>query len=296
MKRSSRRKLFFPIAAVALLILIGAIKLYTNRSSYVLPYYARFTPDVDDHWTALGGTWEIADGSMRNDSNDRGAKLLTGLPNWKDYVVEADFQLLGEGSVGVLARVAEAEVGENSFKGYYAGIRRDDNSLALGAFDFAYHEAAKVILPEPVRLFHWYHVKLTVEGCKITATASSAGMREIKTAPLSDPECFRSGRVGLRSNGTGGVWRNVTVSPINSAAVSANSQIQDPSLTKAAILSRPQVVPKKNPALPIQSIVSLLYLAPLGSPVASIRGSVVLIRPAVYVQDATGGSFLPSSR
>lgn len=290
MKRRARRKLIFPITAVALFILgtMGARKLYISHPGYGLPYHARFTPDTDDHWTALGGTWEIADGAMRNDSNDRGAKLLTGLPNWKDYVVEGDFQLLGEGSAGVLARVTEAEIGENSFKGYYAGIRRDGNNLALGVFDFAYHEAAKVTLPEQVRLFHWYHVKLTVEGCRITATASSASMREIKTAPLNDPDCFRSGSIGLRSNGTGGVWRNVTVSPINAAAVSPNSQLQDPSLTKAAILSRPQVVEKK-PALPIQSIVSLLYLAPLGSPVASIRGSVVLIRPAVYVQDPTGG-------
>ena len=119
--------------------------MYFSRPGYGLPYYARFTPDVEDRWTALGGTWEVVDGSMRNDSNDRGAKLLTGSPNWKDYVVEGDVQLLGEGSVGVLARVSDAELGENSHKGYFAGVRTADNSLVLGAYDFAYHEAAKVL-------------------------------------------------------------------------------------------------------------------------------------------------------
>ena len=76
-------------------------------------------PNTDDHWTALGGVWEVVDGSMRNDSNDRGAKLLTGSPNWKDYVVEGDVQLLGIGSVGLLARVREAELGENSLKSVF---------------------------------------------------------------------------------------------------------------------------------------------------------------------------------
>ena len=172
MKQNSRRKLILSTTVLSILAtgILGARQLYISRPDYGLPYYARFT-QAEDRWTALGGTWEVAEGSMRNDSNDRGAKLLTGLPNWKDYVLEGDFQLLGEGSAGVLARVTEAEVGENSFKGYYVGIRTIDNSLDLGAFDFAYHEAAKVTLPEPVRLFRWYHVKLKVEGCRITASA-----------------------------------------------------------------------------------------------------------------------------
>ena len=147
MKRNSRRKLV--VSATAWFILaagaIAARQVYLSRPGYGLPYYARFTPDVEDRWTALGGTWEVVDGSMRNDSNDRGAKLLTGSPNWKDYVVEGDLQLLGEGSVGVLARVSDAELGENSHKGYFAGVRTADNSLVLGAYDFAYHEAAKLL-------------------------------------------------------------------------------------------------------------------------------------------------------
>ena len=104
--------------------------------------------------------------------------------------MEGDLELLGTGSVGLLARVSEAEVGENSFKGYWAGVRTGDNSLVLGAYDFDYHEAAKVLLPGPVRPFRWYRVKLTVDGCHVTASASAAGMRELETAPLNAPDCF----------------------------------------------------------------------------------------------------------
>src|SRR5262245_56742858 len=228
MKRISRRKLIISAMALSILAagIIGGRHLHINSPGYGLPYHARFMPDVEDRWTALGGAWEVIDGAMRNDSNDRGAKLLMGSPNWQDYIVEADVQLQGQGSVGVLARVSGAEVGENSFKGYFLGVRTVDNSLVLGAFDFAYHEAARVVLPDPVRPLRWYHDKLKVDGCQITAYASAQGMGEVQTAPLNDPDCFRSGAIALRSNGTGGIWRNVRVEPVDSVTADAGADAQ----------------------------------------------------------------------
>jgi signal transduction histidine kinase len=305
MKRSSRRKLV--ISAIALSILtagsVGGRHIYTSSPGYGLPYYSQFRPDApetEDRWTGLGGNWEIVDGTMRNDANDRGAKLLIGSPNWKDYIVEADVQLLGEGSVGVLARVTEAELGENSFKGYFLGIRHVDNSLVLGAFDFAYHEAARVVLPDPVRPLRWYHVKLKVDGCQITASAWAEGMSEVKTEPLNDPDCFRSGSIALRSNGTGGVWKNVTVVPVDSVARATDNTTQNPHSTDAIRFQRvpPQTAERRRrtqppgdgtPVAPAQNIRSLLYLPPYGSPLASVRGTVILTRPVIYVQDSSSG-------
>jgi hypothetical protein len=43
------------------------------------------------------------------------------------------------------------------------------------------------------------------------------------------------------------------------------------------------------PSVPPQPVLSLLFLPPFGSPIASIRGSVVLTRPALYVQDSIRG-------
>jgi signal transduction histidine kinase len=300
MRRTLRHKLGFSAAALAILTagIVGGRQWYFDRPGYGLPYYARFTPDMEDRWTGLGGAWEVVDGSMRNDSDDRGAKLLTGSPNWKDYIVQGDVQLLGAGSVGLLARVSDAELGENSYKGYFAGVRTVDNSLVVGAYDFIYHEAAKVVLPEPVRPVRWYHIKLKAEGCQITASAWAVGMRELKTAPVNDPDCFRSGRIGLRSNGTGGVWRNVTVVPVNSTAESGsilgNLPLPDAAALPGALLQteiasgRAQPAGALGPAVPAQTIRSLLYVSPFGSPVASFRGTVVLTRPSVYVQDSSG--------
>ncbi len=302
MKRSFWRQL--ALCAIALSILtagiIAARQLYFSRPGYALPYYARFTPDVEDRWTALGGTWEVVDGAMRNDSNDRGAKLLTGSPNWKDYIVEGNVQLLGEGSAGVLARVSEAESGENSFKGYSAGIRAGDNSFVLSEHDFSYHEAAKVRLPDPVRPFRWYHIKLIVVGCRITASVWADGMSEVKAVTANDPDCFGSGRIGLRSYGSGGVWRNVTVKPVEAAAGAARGYAENLPLPHANGFQTalPQMQPQgsethalreQTPRVPPLPVRALQYLPPFESPLVSVRGSVVLVRPAVYVQDSAGG-------
>jgi signal transduction histidine kinase len=275
-------------AAICIPIVIAAgHHLYVARPGYGLPFHARFTSDAEDRWTALGGAWEVADGSMRNDSNDRGAKLLTGSPNWNDYTVEGDVQLLGSGSAGLLARVSEAEIGENSYKGYLAGIRSVDNSLFLGAFDFAYHEAAKVSIPDSVRPFRWYHVTLKVNGCRIDASASATGIKEIRTASFYDPDCFRYGLVGLRSNGTGGVWRNIVVAPVNSVASGPVPNFPTPPNSPARAAPGPPRPPTQGQD--VQSIRSLQYLAPFGSPQATVRGSVVVTRPAIFIQDSTAG-------
>jgi hypothetical protein len=212
---------------------------------------------------------------MRNDANDRGAKLLAGSPNWTDYTVEGDVQLLGAGSAGVLGRVSEAEVGENSHKGYFAGVRTVDNSLVLGAYDFAYHEAAKVTLPDPVRPLRWYHVKLKADGCFITASVSAAGMRELTTTPLNDSDCFRSGRIGLRSNGTGGVWRNVTVAAVDSTAAPGNSAAQRLPLSERSRHACRWNSLRTGSNHPIVAVSRSLRLA-----LASVHGTVP--RPAIY--------------
>lgn len=293
MKRKSKRKLYYSAGgAILLLALIAGGRLwYLARPGYGLPYFAKFTPDGEDRWTAFGGTWEEVDGSIRNDSNDRGAKLLTGSTHWKDYTVQGDVQLLGFGSAGFLTRVSEAELGENSYKGYFGGVRTVDNSLVIGSYDFAYHEVTKVPLPDPVRPFRWYHVKLTVDGCSITASVRGEGLKELKTSPVNDPDCYRSGQVGMRSNGTGGVWRNVSVVPAGMAAP-ATPLPDAPAFHNAALHSQSAVgamMAEEPSSGHIEMIRSLQFLPPFAADTVSIRGTVVLIRPAIYVEDSFGG-------
>jgi len=64
-------------------------------------------------------------------------------------------------------------------------------------------------------------------------------------------------------------------------------------LQRALLQSRTTKAPPSAP----QSIVSLLNLDPLRAPVAAVRGTVVLTRPTIFVQDSTGGGVevLPES-
>lgn len=74
---------------------------------------------------AFGGTWEAADGIMRNNSDERGAKLMTGSTDWKNYSVEADIQLLGQyGDAGLILRARNEEEGVDAYNGYFAEIGR----------------------------------------------------------------------------------------------------------------------------------------------------------------------------
>ena len=284
------RKLMLPavLLGIAVITVLAGREWHINSPEYGLPYEAEFSSAVEDDWTAWGGTWEVEDGAMRNDSNDRGAKILTGSPNWTDYTVEGDVQLLGSGSIGMLGRVREPEIGENALKGYLAGVRTADHSLFLGTYDFFYREAARVEMPEPVRPYRWYHIKLEFKGCRITASAWAVGTDDVRTRSIEETDCFSSGRVGLRSNGTGGVWRNVKASPIDSSPTVEGGEGLLPEWNVASfegsLLSRAEPLPER-----IQSVRSLQYMSPFGSPIASIRGAVTLTRPTVYVQDSTGG-------
>lgn len=296
--RRLQSRLQRPLAITLLLAAIatGARYLYTRSPNYGLPFQATWSQNVEDPWSAYGGVWQIRNQQLRNDSNDRGAKLLTGSPHWRNYEVQADFQMLGSGSVGILARVRDPEVGEDSFKGYFAAVRSVDNALILGGYDFFYHEAAKVVLPDPVRPFRWYRIKLRVENCQISVSATAAGMPEIHTAPLHDPDCFQTGLAGLRSNGTGAIWRNFAVHPLGAITPLDQSNLastnEDEQLAAALSAAKSQ-----SPAPNSQSVNSLQYLPTVGSPQATIRGSVILTTPFLAVQDPANfaAKILPSS-
>lgn len=44
-------------------------------------------------WTAYGGNWHVENGVVRNESDDRGPKLVAGSERLSDYEVSADVQL-----------------------------------------------------------------------------------------------------------------------------------------------------------------------------------------------------------
>ncbi len=304
--RSHRRSTGLSLAC-ALLVLAGCGLLgYLLRAARGLPYRDSFAQGRADEWKAFGGTWELVEGAMRNDSDERGAKLLTGSLHWSDYSIDADVMLLGlGGDAGVVLRSSDEEQGVNAYTGYYAGLRSIDNSLVLGRANHGWLEVwdrldAKELRVKPAQ---WYHLRLLAYGCQVAASVTTpTRMRPIAIA-ATDDDCVRTGRVGLRSYASGGVWRNVVV---RSAAQSDLAEMlaavgagQDYSLQN--LLSREHgpwdyygsdsgrgsgALPSSPNAQPI----STLRLNSFTNPVmATVRGVVILASPVLFIQDSTGG-------
>jgi hypothetical protein len=66
------------IAAFAILLACGAAWFYQRSPLRGLPYKDSFAAGKSEEWAAYGGTWRVAQGAMRNESDERGAKLITG--------------------------------------------------------------------------------------------------------------------------------------------------------------------------------------------------------------------------
>ena len=311
MKRTStlRRWLLTGLSACLLLALgFVAVRAWLQNPRRGLPYQDSFASGNADEWKALGGTWELVDGMMRNESDERGAKLLTGSPYWRNYSIDADIYLLGvSGDAGLVIRSSNEEEGVNAYTGYYAGVRTIDNSLVLGRAEHGWTEAAKR-LPDAIgiRPFHWYHLKLLAYGCNIVTAVTMPSQTAATTLGITDPGCLQSGRVGLRSYSSGGIWRNVTVRQATQqdlAAMLSSSASRGESVAPAmsdedfaSIESRLQEQSEARSSAATQSIASLRLMSFAKPETATVRGVVVLTTPQLFVQDSTGGVYVPQPK
>jgi signal transduction histidine kinase len=295
---------------LCLLLVLGcfALRAYLHSPNRGLPYRDSFAKGTADEWKAFGGTWELANGLMRNDSDERGAKLVTGSPYWHNYSIEGDVSLLGlDGDAGLIIRSGNEEEGVNSYSGYYAGIRKRDNALVLGRAEYGWMEVIKQSpRPGAIRPFQWYHLKLLGYDCQIVATVSSLSQATHFSLNINDQDCVYSGRVGLRSYLSGGTWRNIVVRPAGH---------QDLAEMLRGMEGQGNLEPKDNVSedseflggqhLPayqqssarsntnIQTIASLGLASSSKPAIATIRGVVVLATPLLFVQDSTGGVYIP---
>ena len=200
--------------------------------------------------------------------------------------------------------------GVDSYTGYYAGLRTRDNSLVLGRAAHGWMEdvftlnSAKGAI-EPAQ---WYHLKLLAVGCQLVASATVPSASNPTTVSIKDKDCVSSGRVGLRSYASGGVWRNVVVRRASqedlvtmlgkvptretsaSAALSGRTSRDSrllrvhaqPRRTTTPLLRRPCTTNR-------QPSPSLIGEADHGH----VRGVVILTSPVLVVQDSTGGVSVP---
>jgi signal transduction histidine kinase len=270
-----------------------------------LPYTDSFTQGVGDEWKAFGGTWQLVDGSMRNDSDERGAKLVAGSNRWRDYSLEADIMLLGrDGDAGLIARASDEEQGVDSYSGYYAGLRNLDNTLVIGRADHGWIEAHTQPLQQGVVPFHWYHLKIIVVGCEMAASAGDPALGTHIFVTMSEKDCVQTGRIGLRSYSSGGAWRNVRVLPAshemlqdfqihaNKSAPATPRSVNNPPLLHSddSPIESESQPPQNSTNSPVSQPISSLRLVSQVKPeMATVQGVVVLTSPALFVQDSTGG-------
>jgi len=287
-------------ACVIAAVVVAGVLAYLRSPARGLPYKDSFAAGTADEWNAFGGTWGIFDGGMRNDSDERGAKLMTGSPYWRNYSVEADVKLLGEdGDAGLIIRGSNAENGVDSYSGYYAGLRTRDNGLTLGRAEHGWGEDRVAPVPGNVHAFQWYHLKLLAYGCRIAASATYLPTGKTTAVEMTDKDCLKSGAIGLRSYSSGGEWRNVVARRATEADLQA-MVAEARASSNASSGSAPFIfgsgsLPSHLPAAPtppassVQSIASLRLAPSSGTMQATIHGVVSLTSPALYVQDSTGG-------
>ncbi|MGC2299505.1 MAG: histidine kinase [Acidobacteriaceae bacterium] len=307
--RMRRLAYFAGWLGTAALLAAASVRFYRSIATHQPSGVEPVSLEKQDDWQAFGGTWQYADGIMRNNSDERGAKLMTGPRDLSDYSVEADVLLLGQyGDAGLIIRASDEEEGVDAYHGYMAGLRDLDNTLLLGRADYGWREyIARTVLPR-VYAEQWYHVKVVAVGCDF-AVSARAPDGKITAAAIDDPGCIRSGRFGLKSYNTGAEWRNVEIRPAahqDLVAMIGNTRppIAVPDKFPTGLEPAPDdkyFEPLKRDLLEhrtdvsAQPINSLRLLSPNATTPVTIHGAVTLTSPVLFVQDSTGGLAIPSS-
>ncbi len=294
----SKGRLFWAATMVLLLASLVCVGLYRwQRSEMRLPFTGLFARHGLQGWENLGGVWTAQGNTVINDSYERGAKLLYGSDNWSDYLVSADVELSGSGGdAGLILRSRNEQLGSNAYSGYYAGLRSLDGRLVLGRAQYGWLESRTAPFPAGVAAHHWYHLVVAAVGCDVLAVATDIASGARSSVELRGAPCFLKGRIGLRSYGTSARWRKVQVRAISAAEFAAMVAHEQPlhgmtpkgQQTHAAFAEEAGKVPS-----PLVTIGSLHYASVIHRARVTIRGTVVLRRPILFVEDSTGGIAIP---
>lgn len=196
------------------LLATGGILRVVHSPTRGLPYHDDFATGDASGWVAYDGNWTVQSGAMVNESNERGAKLVTGSPYWDNYAMDADVELSNTGEAGIIARVSDAEPGVDSYSGIYVGLRVRDESLVVGVADHAWNELGTEPLPHPIVPNVWYHIHLEVRGCDLKALAWRDGAKDLVRLEQKLAPCPKQGKIGLRSYDSGGQWKNIRVAAL----------------------------------------------------------------------------------
>ncbi len=251
-------------------------------------------------WKPYGGSWELKDQVLRNNSDERGAKLVTGSSFAGDYIVEADVAVLGNyGDAGLIVRARDIGRGGDSYKGFYAGLRTLDNAFLFGRADYGWDEYKKGAVPGDVIPGKFYHVRVAVARCAIAARVDLPNGRSVREG-IELVSCPPTGEVGLRSYHSPAMWKHFRVAPATMQDVlqlmegtplgsSRNGTLHtaDPNLNERSSIRKEAL--SRILDGPITKISDIPLLSTVQDTPLSIHGVITLISPVTYVEDQTGG-------
>ena len=297
------------IRAAGLSLLFGcfAITLFVCLKAPILKRLQKqvyqLRTDGIDTWQSFGGTWDVQRGIIHNNSDERGAKLMSGSGNWQDYMFQVDLKFDGErGDMGVVIRSNNEEEGVDAYNGYYVGLRTTDGTLVIGRSDYGWSEAMPVTMSGGVHARVWYRLFVTVVGCDLIASSENLATGEKAWMAFSELDCVQSGRIGLRSLGTGGTWKNVKVAPANKADYLALASHAGPAERpqfperEADYTRRFRFIPRAvDPEIGVGDAAMTFHIADLQNLSRTqqtnvlLRGVVSLTGPDLYVEDSSGG-------
>lgn len=210
-----RDLLLFALAAAVGMLATTAILHALRSPTRGLPWSDKFAEGDASSWVAYDGNWNLQSGVMVNESNERGAKLITGSPYWENYALDADTALSDSGDAGLIARVSDPEPGVDSYSGVYVGLRVRDEALVVGLADHGWNEEEAKSLPHPIVSGAWYHMRIELKERQITALTWQKGQpSEVVRLDRTLPDMPLQGKIGLRSYDSGGKWKNIRVTEL----------------------------------------------------------------------------------
>jgi signal transduction histidine kinase len=189
-----------------------------------------------NEWTRFGGSWEIANGAVKSNSYERGAKLLAGSKYWSNYTVSTDIRFEGPAAdMGVLIRSNDETEGVDAYNGYFIGLRSLDGTLVFGRASYSWLEVLPVSMPGGIHPFTWYRLRVTAFGCNLAGSVTNLATQQTAWIAYQENFCIKSGRFGLRTLNADAEWRNIIVEP-------ATRNDYDSLARNAAYVQHPMIV------------------------------------------------------
>ena len=185
-----------------------------GRAQSVVPAHSFALHDGQmSEWKAIGGRWKTANGVVRSETNERGAKLVAGSTRWSDYTLTSDIRFDGAAAdMGLMVRSNDETEGTDTYNGYFVGFRNLDSTLVIGRANYGeWVEAPPVPIPGGVSPGVWYRLRVTAYQCHIAASVQNLTTLQTAWIAFEERFCVKSGRIGLRSLNSDAMWRNIGV-------------------------------------------------------------------------------------